>query len=47
MAKTHTVPSDFQRGRVVEIVLKLEYPDDLGAAPGASSGAADYGKLDA
>jgi hypothetical protein len=51
MSKAQTVLSDLQRGRIVDIVLKLEYPDDPGAALGKHTSVRrsgpDWGRMSA
>lgn len=51
MPASRSVLSDHSRGRIVEIVLKLEYPDDPGAALGKHTAVRrtgpDWGRMSA
>lgn len=51
MPASRSVLSDHSRGRIVEIVLKLEYPDDPGAALGKHTSVRrtgpDWGRMSA
>lgn len=51
MPASRSVLSDHSRGRIVDIVLKLEYPDDPGAALGKHTSVRrtgpDWGRMSA